>query len=205
MDKKTVFLLLVLLLLSIPAFLCSAIGVPETAVTRTHLLKDIDPKSITIAVGGDLVRENSDPVYYADPLVVYLAYSPWAWFEFGIALHSTWTNPYATMEGKIDLVDFFADSSRLSCLLIGGFGGFAEAEEFHPVLHGGAAVALEVKKDLQLYLGAGTDTLSEALSVQTGLYVSLLEWLGFSLNFKLAVGPQGIEPMLSAAPVAVIH
>ena len=67
------------------------------------------------------------------------------------------------------------------------------------------ALNLQVKEDLQLYLGAGTDSLSNALSVQTGLYVAVLDWLGFSLNFKLAVGPEGTEPMLSAAPVAVIY
>ena len=196
---------LVLLLLFAPAILSYTLGAPEAAITRTHLLKDIDPRSTTLAIAADIVREKPDPVHYADFLVVYLGYSPWAWLEFGAALHSIWSNPIAALEGKIDLVECFADSRRLSCLLIGGFGGYNEDGAYSPVFHGGLALNLQVKEDLQLYLGAGTDSLSNALSVQTGLYVSVLDWLGFSLNFKLAVGPEGTEPMLSAAPVAVIY
>jgi hypothetical protein len=195
---------LVLLLLFAPAFLSYTLGAPETAITRTHLLKDIEPKSVTLAVAGDIVRERPDPLHYADFLVVYLGYSPTAWLEFGTALHSILSNPVAALEGKVDLVEFFADSSRLSCLLIGGFGGYNDGGGYDPVLHGGLALNLQTKEDLQLYLGAGTDSLSSALSVQTGLYAALLNWLGFSLNFKLAVGPEGTEPMLSAAFVAVI-
>jgi hypothetical protein len=202
MDKKTGILLL---LLFFPALLSYALGAPETAITRTHLMKDIDPKSITLAVALDIVREKPEAVHYADFPVVYLGYSPWAWLEFGVALHSIWSNPLAGLEGKIDLVDFFSDSSRLSCLLIGGFGGYKEEGVYNPVFHGGLALNLQVKEDLQLYLGAGTDSLSDALSVQTGLYVSVSDWLGFSLNLKVAVGPEGTEPMLSAAPLAVIH
>jgi hypothetical protein len=202
MDKKSIILLLLLLT---PAFLSYAFGVPETAITRTHLMKDVDPKSITIAVGGDIVRDESDTIYDPDFPVVYLGYAPWDWLEFGVALHGVWIDAIAAVEGKVDLVDIFTDPGRLSCLLIGGFGGRMEDDEFYPVLHGGVAVNFQVKEDLQLYLGAGTDSLSEALSLQGGLYVSVLEWLGLSLNLKLVVDPDGIEPMLSAAPLAVIH
>jgi hypothetical protein len=197
--------ILLVLLLFLPALLSYSLGAPETAITRTHLMKDIDPKSVTLAVAGDLVREKPEAVHYADFLVVYLGYSPWAWLEFGVALHSIWSNPLAGLEGKIDLMEFINDSSRLSCLLIGGFGGYREDGAYAPVVHGGLALNLQAREDLQLYLGAGTDSLSEALSIQTGLYVSVLDWLGFSLSFKLAVGPAGTEPMLSAAPVAVIY
>jgi hypothetical protein len=197
--------ILLFLLLFLPALLSYSLGAPETAITRTHLMKDIDPKSITLAVAGDLVREKPEAVHYADFLVVYLGYSPWAWLEFGVALHSIWSNPLAGLEGKIDLMEFINDSSRVSCLLIGGFGGYREDGAYSPVVHGGLALNLRVREDLQLYLGAGTDSLSQALSIQTGLYVSVLDWLGFSLSFKLAVGPEGTEPMLSAAPVAVIY
>jgi hypothetical protein len=196
---------LMLLLLLFPALLAYALGAPETAVTRTHLMKDIDPQSITLAVAGDIVREKPDPVYYADFLVVYLGYSPWAWLEFGIALHNIWVNSFAALEGKVDLVAFFTDSSRLSCLLLGGFGGYRADEAFSPIFHGAVALNFQAKEDLQLYLGAGTDSLSDALSVQTGLYISVLEWLGFSLSLKVAVGPKGTEPMLSAAPMAIIY
>ena len=202
MKKRS---MLVFLLLFLPALLSYAFGAPETAITRTHLMKDIDPKSITMAVAVDIVRDTPDPVHYADFLVVYLGYSPRAWLEFGVAIHSIWSNPLAGIEGKLDLVEFVADSGRLSCLLIGGFGGYKEDAAYAPVFHGGLALNLQVKEDLQLYLGAGTDSLSDALSVQTGLYVSVLDWLGFSLSFKLAVGPEGTEPMLSAAPVAVVY
>jgi hypothetical protein len=202
MDKKTVFLLLLLL---IPAFLSYAYGVPETVVTRTHLMKDVDPQSITIAVGGDILREESDSIYDADFPVVYLGYAPWDWLEFGVALHCVWIEAFSALEGKIDLVDIFTDPGRLSCLLIGGFGGLTEDEKFYPVLHGGIAANFQVSEDLQLYLGAGTDSLSEVLSIQGGLYYSILEWLGLSLNLKLVVGPDGVEPLLSAAPLAVIY
>ena len=195
---------LVLLLLFVPAILSFTLGAPEAAITRTHLMKDIDSQTTTLAVAADIVRDTPDPAHYADSLVVYLGYSPWAWLEFGAALHSIWSNPVAALEGKIDMVEFLADSSRLSCLLIGGFGGYKEDAVYSPVFHGAVALNWQVKEDLQLYLGAGTDSLSSALSVQTGLYFSILDWLGFSLNFKLAVGPEGTEPMLSAAPVAVI-
>ena len=202
MCKKTVILLL---LLFVPGLLAFTLGAPEAALTRTHLMKDIDPKTITLAVAGDIVREKPDPVHYADFLVVYLGYSPRAWLEFGAALHSIWSNPVAGLEGKVDVVEFFTDSSRLSCLLIGGFGGYKADAAYSPVVHGGLTLNLQAKEDLQLYLGAGTDSLSNALSVQTGLYASIFDWLGFSLSFKLAVGPEGTEPMLSAAPVAVIY
>jgi hypothetical protein len=196
---------LLLLLFFLPALLSNALGAPETAITRTHLLKDIDPNSITLAVAADIVREKPEPLHYADLPVVYLGYSPWAWLEFGVGLHSMWINPLPALEGKIDLMEFFAGSSRLSCLLICGIGGYKEGGAYSPVFHGGLGLNLRVKEDLELYLGAGTDSVSKALSNQPGLYVSVLNWLGFSLNLKLAVGPEGIEPMLSAAPVAVIY
>ncbi|UCF98891.1 MAG: hypothetical protein JSV89_04960 [Spirochaetaceae bacterium] len=201
MAKRIIFLFP---LLFIPTSLSYAFAMPETSITRTHLMKDIDPASVTIGIGMEFVSEDPDPLYNADFLFGYLGYAPFDWSEFGIAFHTAWISFFPAVEAKIDLVDIFTDASRISCLLMGGIGAYSKDDGFDPIYHGGIAVNFRPKRSQQLYAGAGTDSLAKALNLQVGLYFELLDWLGLSMNFKLVIGPDGTEPMFSAAPLAVI-
>ncbi|MBN2553445.1 MAG: hypothetical protein JXB06_11785 [Spirochaetales bacterium] len=203
MDGKR-FCLIVLLIF--PAVASHALGFPETSITRTHLMKDIDRSTVTIALGVEDIREEEEGEadYQGDFLFGYLGYSPLDWLEFGVAVHTAELTFFPAAELKIDAIDLFTDSSRFSLLLMGGIGGLREDGVFHLVYHGGGALNYQVREDLQLYLGAGGDCLSEALSLQGGLYAVLLEWLGLSVNLKVVGGPDGWEPMLSAAAIAVV-
>jgi hypothetical protein len=190
-------------LLILPISSSSALGIPETAITRTHLMKDIEESSVTIGVGTEWLKEEPEPAYNADFLYVYLGYSPLDFLEFGIALHSIWLDFYYLGEAKIDLVDIFTDQKRVSCILMGGAGGRWVEGSFDLLYHGGVAVNYRVDDRMQLYFGAGSDSDSAALNLQAGIYAVALKWLGISFNAKLVTGPKGTEPMISIAPLAV--
>ena len=204
-PRARTWVLALSLMILIPATVCHAMGIPETAITRTHLVKDIQRSTITAAVGmeffkGSLSGSTEGLAYAGEALFGYFGYSPFDWLELGIAVHNDWLRFVPAVEAKIDVVDLFTDSSRISCLLAGGIGYVPDDS---PWYHGGAAVNFRVNQRLQLCLGAGSDSWSQALSLQAGVYVVLLDWLGLSTNFKLVCGPQGMEPMLSVAPLAV--
>jgi hypothetical protein len=67
------------------------------------------------------------------------------------------------------------------------------------------AVDVRVGRYLQLYLGAGSDPISRALSLQTGAFAVPLTWLGFSGNLKLIMGAGEFMPMLSFASFAILR
>ena len=202
MDGKR---LVLVVLLTFPSVFCLALGLPETAVTRTHLMKDIDRSTIVIALGVEDVREEEEESpYQGDVLFGYLGYAPFGWLEFGIAVHTTGLTFFPAAEFKIDAVNLFTDSGRFSLLLMGGIGAEREDKVLQLIYHGGGALNYQAKEDLQLYLGAGSDCLSEALSLQGGIYAVLLEWLGLAVNLKVVGGPEGWEPMLSLAAIAVV-
>ena len=202
MDGKR---LVLVVLLIFPSVFCLALGLPETAVTRTHLMKDIDRSTIAIALGvEDNREEEEETAYQGDVLFGYLGYAPLDWLEFGVAVHTAGLTFFPAAELKVDAIDLFTDSGRFSLLLMGGIGAAREDGALHLICHGGGALNFQAKEDLQLYLGAGSDCLSEALNLQGGIYAVLLEWLGLSVNLKVVGGPEGWEPMLSLAAIAVV-
>lgn len=154
-----------IILLIVPVLSLYAFAIPETAITRTHLMKDIDKSSITIGAGLE-AELTENPVYSADWLFGNFGYAPLDWLEFGVAIHVLSLIICPSVEAKIDLVDIFTDFSHFSCILMGGIGGFTDDEEFYLIYHGGMAVNLRLNQYWQLYLGAGSDSLSEALKVQ---------------------------------------
>jgi hypothetical protein len=200
MNSKAVLLPLLFL---VPALWLSAFAMPELTITRTYLMRDIEPSTMTVAAGTELFREDTE-AYLGDFLFGYVGYAPKDWVEIGVAFHS-WLFPYPSLEATFDLVDVFTDSSRLSLLLMGGISPLIADGQFYLFYHGGAALSYRVGAATQLYLGVGSDLLSKALNLQVGAYFRLLEWLGASTNFKLVVGSEGIEPMLSIAPMVVIR
>jgi hypothetical protein len=104
------------ILLVFPALALSALAVPETSVTRTHLLKDIERSSITLGLGMESeLREQR--VYSADYLFGYLGYAPLDWVELGVAAHAIGLSAYPSVDAKVDLVDVFFDSSRWSSIM----------------------------------------------------------------------------------------
>ena len=188
----------VLVLLGPILFITACLTLPTSTVTRTHLMKDIDKSTITAVAGVEWeLTEDSD--YIGDSLFGYFSYAPWDWLEFGIAGHALNLNLYPSVDAKIDAVDIFTESRRLSFLLMGGVGGLPEDLFFY---HGGLTVNYRLNQYVQLYLGAGSDSISEALIFQGGAYFIPMESVGIFTSFKLVTGRGGTELMFSMAPVA---
>ena len=175
----------------------------ETSVTRTHLMKDIDKSTVVIGIGLETYGE--DAAYLSDTYFGYFGYAPFDWLEAGLAVHCLTLALYPSVDVKIDLMEIFTDPTRLSCFLMGGIGGRPGDADYPLFFHGGAAVNFRVARWLQLYAGAGSDSVATALALQAGVYLAPFEWLGASVNFKLAIGPEGVEPMISAAPLLVLQ
>ena len=195
----TIFCLLVL-----PAVLSFAGAIPEPTVTRTHLMKDIDAEKIVFGFGLEMFQQDPEPPYLGEFYFAYCGYPHSDWLEYGIAVHSISVVPFPMVELKFDPIDIFTDS-RFSLLLMGGLGAVGADQQLHFVYHGGTALNFRYNEKSQLYAGVGSDSLSQAWNVQAGVYVMLLEWLGVSANFKLVSGSEGIEPMASIAPLAIIR
>ena len=187
-----------LILLGPILFITSCITLPTSTVTRTHLMKDIDKSTITTVAGVEW-ELTDDPEYIGDSLFGYCSYAPWDWLEFGIAGHILNLGLYPSVDAKIDVVDIFTDSRRFSCLLMGGVGGLPEDLFFY---HGGLTMNFRLNQYVQLYLGAGSDSISEALIFQAGAYIVPLKSVGISTNLKLVTGRDGTDLMFSVAPVA---
>ncbi len=179
-------------------FITSCITLPTATVTRTHLMKDIDKSTITTVAGVEF-ELTDDPEYMGDSLFGYFSYAPWDWLELGIAGHALTLGLYPSVDAKIDVVDIFTDSSRFSCLLMGGVGGLPEDLFFY---HGGLTMNYRLDQYVQLYLGAGSDSISEALIFQAGAYIVPLKSVGISTNLKLVTGRDGTDLMFSVAPLA---
>jgi hypothetical protein len=198
MNRKSAMLIL---LMVIPALAASAFAVPETAITRTFLLKDIERTSITAGIGAEfeLVK---NPAYLGDNLFGYLGYAPLDWLELGLGAHTARLRILPSVEAKIDLVRIFSDSSRVSCLLMGGVGGLPDELFFGQA---GLGLNMRMSRLLQLYLAAGSDTISKAASLQAGAFVRPLKSLGIAANAKLVIGPEGLTPAVSIAPLVVLQ
>jgi hypothetical protein len=185
------------LLLILAATSTCALPSQETSVTRTHLMRDIEASTLVVAAGLEFFGE--DPTYTGEMLFGYLGYAPFRWLEAGLAAHVLSFGLYPSVDGKIDLMEFFAEDTRWSCLLMGGIGGRPRDADYPVFYHGGAAVNYRMRKWLQLYAGAGSDSVARALALQTGAYAAPLKWLGASANFKLVISAKGVDPMASAA------
>lgn len=186
--------------LVIPALTSSAFGIPETAITRTHLLKDSERASVTVALGLELDL-NENPAYAGDSLFGYLGYAPFDWLELGLGAHVVSLQLVPSIEAKVDLVDMFSDDSRISFLLMSGFGGLPNELLFYQA---GLGVNFRIRGPLQLYLGAGSDSISTAMSLQAGVFVRPLKSLGVSANAKLVIGREGTAPAFSIAPLILL-
>jgi hypothetical protein len=187
-----------LALLFVLAAACSyAFPSRETSVTRTHLMKDTAASTLVVAAGLEPYGDNAE--YMSDTLFGYIGYAPFRWLEAGLAAHYLSFGLYPSLDAKIDLMEFFSDDTRWSCMLMGGVGGLPKDPDYPLFFHGGAAVNYQMNHWLQLYAGAGGDSVADALALQTGAYVNPFKWLGASANFKLVIGSAGIVPMASTA------
>jgi hypothetical protein len=169
----------------------------ESSITRTHLMKDTEASTLVVAAGLEYFGENV--AYTGDMVFCYLGYAPFRWLEAGLAIHFISFGLYPSVDGKIDLMEFFSDDPRLSCMLMGGVGGLPKDPDYPLFFHGGAAVNYHMLPWLQLYAGAGSDSVAKALALQAGAYVAPLKWLGASANFKLVISGKGVDPMVSGA------
>ena len=185
------FWLLFIILLFIPAAGTYAAAIPEATVTRAHLMQDIVESHTTIGVGTEFpVQENLD--YAGDLYYLYYGYALYDWLEIDVTLHSCLGAPYPSVEAKIDILDIFTDSNRLSALLMGGIGLVIGGDIAAIVYHGGGAVTYRASEYWQLYLGVGSDSISKAFNLQTGVYFNTKKWFGFSAGFNLVTGSAGI-------------
>ena len=200
--KTTIVSLCLLVLTSLISY---AGAVPETTVTRTHLMKDIEAETIVIAFGLEMFQQDPESAYPGEYYFAYCGYPHSDWLEYGLAVHSLDGRPFPVAELKLDPIDIFTDACRFSVLLMGGLGALGVDQQLNLVYHGGAALNFHYNETSQLYAGVGSDSLSGAWSIQAGAYLALLKWLGLSANFKLVTGSAGLEPMLSAAPIVVIR
>ena len=189
----------VLALLFVLAAACSyAFPIQETSVTRTHLMRDTEASTLVVAAGLESEFCEND-AYMSDTLFGYVGYAPLRWLEAGVAAHVLSFGLYPSVDAKIDLMEFFSDDTRWSCMLMGGLGGLPKDPDYPLFFHGGTAVNVRMRHWLQLYAGAGGDSVASALSLQTGAYLTPFKWLGASANFKLVIGSEGVVPMASAA------
>ena len=189
----------VLALLLVLAAACSyAYPSQETSVTRTHLMKDTEASTLVVVAGLEPEFCEND-AYMSDSLFGYVGYAPFRWLEAGVAAHVLSFGLYPSVDAKIDLMELFSDSTRWSFMLMGGVGGLPKDPDYPLFFHGGAAVNYQMNHWLQLYAGAGADSVAKALALQTGAYVNPFKWLGASANFKLVIGVEGVVPMASAA------
>jgi hypothetical protein len=169
----------------------------ETSVTRTHLMRDTEASTLVIAAGMEPYGENV--AYMSDAIFGYIGYAPTRWLEAGIAAHNLSFGLYPSLDAKIDLMEFITDDTRWSCMLMGGIGGLPKDPDYPVFFHGGAAANVRMTPWLQLYAGAGSDSVARALALQMGAYLNPIRWFGASANFKLAIGSEGVEPMGSVA------
>jgi len=196
--------LFIIILLFVPVVVANAAAIPEATVTRSHLMKDMVESYTTVEVGTEFpLRKN--PSYVSDLYFGYYGYAPYDWLEIGVTVHSCFAVPYPSFEAKIDVIDIFTDSRRLSFIVMGGIGLVLAEDIGVLVYHGGGAVNYRLSQYWQLYLGAGTDSISEAFNLQTGVYFATRKWLGFSMGFNLVAGSEGIELIPSLALVATFR
>jgi hypothetical protein len=198
MSTRTVLLAA---FLAVPAFWLHALAIPETTVTRTHVLNDIERSTITVAAGFELPLR-SEASYLGDTGFGYVGYAPLDWLDFGIGAHLVDFDIYPSAELSLDVVDMFSDSSRFSLLLMAGVGGLPASLWF---LHGGLGAVYQFTEYLQFYLGVGSDSNSRAAAVQAGVFVGPWRSLAVSFNAKLVVGPDGTELVVSLAPMLKIR
>ena len=195
---------MLIILLFVPVVAAFAAAIPEATITRSHLMKDIVESHTTVGVGTEFpFRE--DPSYVSDLYYVYYGYAPYDWLEIDLTLHSCFAAPYPAVEAKIDIIDIFTDSGRLSTIVMGGIG-FALAEDIAAlVYHGGGAVNYRLSQYWQLYLGMGSDSISKAFNLQAGAYFATRKWFGISMGFSLVTGSAGIELTPSLALLATFR
>jgi hypothetical protein len=202
--------LLLFIFLLVPVASAFTFAIPEASITRTHLYRDIEESTVTFAIGSEVFLElfasqdDPDPPYIGELYYGYIGCAGSDWLEYGLAIHSVYGMLAPYLELKVDLIDMFTDSSRLSCLVMGGAGGVMDSGYIYFLYHGGGALIFNLSPRVQLYAGVGSDSLSRALNLQVGAYVTIVDWLGISANFELVTGSEGIEPMISIAPLAVI-
>lgn len=183
---------ILIILLFIPVVGAYTLGIPEATVTRAHLMKDIDESHTIVGVGSEFpFREDAD--YVADLYYLYYGTALKDWLEIDLTLHSCFVVPYPAVEVKIDVMDIFTDSRRLSTIVMGGIGlAFAE-DVAAMVFHGGLAANYRLGQSWQMYLGLGGDSLSDAINLQAGAYFATRKWFGMSMGFSLVTGSGGIE------------
>jgi hypothetical protein len=138
---------------------------------------------------------NENPAYAGDSLFGYLGYAPFDWLELGLGAHVVSLQLVPSIEAKVDLVDMFSDDSRFS------FGGLPNELLFYQA---GLGVNFRIRGPLQLYLGAGSDSISTAMSLQAGVFVRPLKSLGVSANAKLVIGREGTALAFSIAPLILL-
>ena len=175
-------------------------------ISRTTLMKDIQPKTLTVSAG--IEQSGESPTYLPDPLFGYVGYAPNDWIELGLGTH------YATylpaIEAKFDVLSFMDLTTPFSLLIMGGVGAFlgeGDGEEsiMPAYFHGGLALNYTINKYIQLYAGAGSDIFSKALNLQVGGYISPFSWLGLSANAKFVAGGEGSTLMFSIAPALTFN
>ena len=192
---------LVLFLLS--AQISNAFAIPELTITRTHLMKDVERETVIAGGGFDFAIPGDE--YLGDILLGYCGYAPTDWLEIGIGVHAGMESVFPAVEATFDVLDAFSCFDRWSVLIVGGIGGWPGGGEnlFH--YHGGTVFNYQLNRRLQLYLGAGGDSASEALVVQAGVYLTPLHWLGISTGVGLVYGAKGTAALLCITPLVVLR
>lgn len=192
-----------LVLLFVSAQFSHCLAMPELTITRTHLMKDVEKAALTIGGGFDLAVPGDE--YAGDLLFGYCGYAPTDWLEVGLGVHAGMGSLLPGVEVAFDVLDAFGSFERVSLLIAGGIGGWPGGEERSLHYHGGAALNWRLNRYLQLYAGAGGDSASKALVVQTGVYVTPLRWLGISAGLGLVHGAEGTAALLCFTPLFVVR
>ena len=162
-------------------------------------MKDIEAKTVTISAGFEKGAED-DIAYWPDLFFEYLGYAPNDWLEFGIAGHYLFHVPM--VEAKVDLAELLLKAEKFSLMPTIGIGPVSD-EDFPA--QAGLIANYRLGEKWQVYTGAGTDLLSEALNLQVGAYWTPKPWFGLTANAKLVAGDKGTSGMISVSPVFLVH
>jgi hypothetical protein len=165
-------------------------------------MREIEPRAVTVAAGLE-TYSTADP-YMGEFIYAYGGYAINDWAEAGIALHTYPSSADIGVDARVDLVDAIWDVKRLSLLLMGGVGGFVYLMP-QLIFHGGVAVTYRGREWWEIYVGAGSDSVSRALVVQAGACMTLFSWFGLSVSGKAISGPLGRALVVSFMPFLIFR
>lgn len=196
--KKAAFLPVVGLVFMI-SFSCAI----TPTLSRTHLMDDIRKSHLAVSAGVEVPVGETGSIL-PDPIYEYVSFAPTDWLELGLSGH--WIIQLIGVEAKIDVIDILTDDSPVSALILGGANIGQDSEETPVIFNVGLAVNYGFSDHFEVFLGAGSSTISQIPSLHAGFNWIPFNWLELAVGAKLAINTRDTDPdppvalMLSLCP-----